>query len=492
MNLSVSWPNGTHFLLQNPTVTLEVDGTPVAATMHTGGAEFVLPKGSASPSGVTLTVVFAPSFTGSATETLRVVQHFVLTPPLLFGGGGPMAVGFTVRPSGSPVDVTLFGQHPLVTQISALFLWHVMINTNTVDATKVQPLLFNLLNTRVSRPVPQANVRVLARTDGKLPLHWLTATPPGCTAFADTDVLCFLTAPQKSPQDLDDTAFFVTAAGFSPLAVWLATFLGGGRHDDTLPPRLRDHFARAHDPADALWPNQRIPNVVLARGWEAALISSGRHVVLAMPFPSSSSHNAAATSELPTLLSDVHATLVALGDIAAPAGTAVTRRPVLGIAAHSNGGPALFAAVAASPKAFKELWLFDTNETAPNLPTLARASAANVLFAGFDAGRVVAAHAVASGMPSLSGRIRRLPDPAPPSNATPAALAASSPTLTHALEGGGVASPASSWTPGVVQLPATGETFVERFEVLHQQIVQGKDADGRHYLTKALASSAFR
>jgi hypothetical protein len=42
----------------------------------------------------------------------------------------------------------------------------------------------------------------------------------------------------------------------------------------------------------------------------------------------------------------------------------------------------------------------------------------------------------------------------------------------------------------VVHLP-TGETFIERFEVLHQQIIQGNDADGRHYLTKALTSSAF-
>ena len=230
---------------------------------------------------------------------------------------------------------------------------------------------------------------------------------------------------------------------------------------------------------------------MLPRNWESALVSSGKHVTLAMPVPSSSSHNAAATAELPSLLSDVHATLVAVGDIAAPNNSALTP-PLLGVAAHSNGGPALFSAVAVSPAAFREIWLFDTNDTAPALPTLARAKTASVLFAGFDAGRVVAAHAVAAGMPSLSGRIQRLPNPAPANNATPAALAASSSTLTHALESGGMATPASSWTPGVVPLPLTGETFVERFEVLHQQIVQGNDADSRHYLAKAIASSAFR
>lgn len=66
---------------------------------------------------------------------------------------------------------------------------------------------------------------------------------------------------------------------------------------------------------------------------------------------------------------------------------------------------------------------------------------------------------------------------------------ASSSMLTHALEGGGMANPASSWTPGVVQTPT--ETFIERFAVLHQQIVQGNNVDGPHYLTKALTSSAF-
>ncbi len=487
MNLSVSWPNATHFLLQNPTVTLEVDGTPVVGTLRVGGADFVLPRGSASPPVATLTVKFAPTVTGSAAETLRVVQTFLLMPPLLFGAGGAVATSFTVRPTGSSADVTQLGQHPLLAQISALGLWRVMINTNTVDITTVQPVLFNLLNA-LSRPTSRANVRVLARTDGKFPLHWVTATPASCTAFADTDVLCFLTPPQKSPADSEDIA--PTSVGIARLAARVAIFLAGGLHNNAVPPTGRDHFARAHNPTDAQWLNKLIPSVVLPRGWESALTSSGRHVALAMPVPSSSSHNAASTAALPTLLSDIHSTLVAVGDIAAPNGSTVNR-PLLGIAGHSNGGPALFAAVQASPKAFKEIWLFDTNDTAPSLPTLARASTAKVLFAGFGAGRVVAAHAVASGMASLSGRIRRLPDPALPTNATPAALAASSSTLTHALEGGGVASPASTWTPGVVVLPS-GDKFIERFEVLHQQIVQGNDADGRHYLAKALTSSAFR
>lgn len=490
MFLSVSWPNATHFLLQNPSVTLDVDGTSAPATMRTGGADFVVPRGSASPSVATLTVKFAPTFTGSAAETLRIVQNFTLLPPLRFGGGGPLATSFTVRPTGAAADVTMLGEHPLLAHISALGMWRVMINTNTVDVTKVQPLLFNLLNV-LSRPATRTNVRVLARTDGKFPLHWVTATRSTCTSFADTDVLCFLTPPQKSPQDLDDTSVFVTTGGSAPLAARVAIFLAGGLHNNTVTPRARDHFARANNPADAEWLNMPIPSVVLPRSWESALAASDRHVALALPVPSNSSHNAAGTAALPALLSDVHATLIAIGDIAAPGGSLVNRRPLLGIAAHSNGGAELFSAVAASPLAFREIWLFDTNDTAKNLPTLALAKTASVLFAGFDGGRTGSAHAAALAMPSMRGRIRRLPDPALPNSATPAAVASSSSILTHALEGGGMSSPASTWAPGVVSLPG-GETFFERFEVLHQQIVQGNDADGSHYLTKGLASSAFR
>lgn len=488
MNLSVSWPNATHHLLQNPRVELAVDGASVAGTMRAGGAEFVLPKGSASPSKANVIVQFV--FSGGV--VLSIEQEFLLTPPLIAGGGGPVASNFTVTATGSG-NVTLPGSHPLVTQISGPKLWRVMVNTNLVDVTGVQKpglgksLLFGLLNL-LSRPAPAANVRVLARTDGKLPLHWVTATPPSCTSFGDTGVLCFLTAPQSHPRDRDDPDFLINITKSAHLAAWLASFLAGGKHDNTLPPRARDHFAPARDPVT---PTNTLPNFVLPRGWEAALMASSRHVALAIPLPSSSSHNAAGTAELPRMLSEVHAALIAAGDILASNGAAVSRRPLLGIAGHSNGGGSLYAAVAASPTAFKEIWLFDTNGILPNLPTLARAASANVLLAGFGTKRVGAAQAAAAKIPSLSGRIRRLPNPAPADGATPPSIAASSSMLTHALTGAGTVNASGDWTPVVLVDPVTGVTFDERFQVLHQQIVQGNDADGAHYLTKALTSSAF-
>ena len=109
---------------------------------------------------------------------------------------------------------------------------------------------------------------------------------------------------------------------------------------------------------------------------------------------------------------------------------------------------------------------------------------------------MIAPHNAAKKMPSLSGRVpNRLPDLpesllASNSPTAPAMIAATSPKLKHALVEGGMVAKVSDWAPGVVVLP-TGENFIERFEVLHQQIVQGNDTNGLHYLTKALRDSVF-
>ena len=515
MDLSVSWANHTHFLLEKPTVTLDVNGVPATPAVTPGSASFVVPAGTANPPVATLTVQFDTTFTGPSTTfmapsttTLRIQQRFQLLPPGLGGTiapGGPQPLEYVVQPPGLATSVTQAGRHPLITSITGTALWMVVVNTCTVDVTAVQPLLWTFLcdTLKSTRPSPVTNVRLLARTDGISPLHWITATPAACSSFADSDLVCFLTAPQGSPPDNDTTDFYQTKYFLPPakpgkkppamtaadLGVWLGTFLGGGLDDNKFPARMRDHFT----PATPGKP----PNVILPRGWEAALAASGNNVALVLPVPAGGTHNSAATAALPKLLGDVHATLRALGNIAAPAGLAVNR-PQLGIAAHSNGGGALFAATGASPAAFREIWLFETNATQRNLDKLAQASGAQVLFAGFDPGRVSAPLKAANGMASLHGRTRRLPLPTLPDDADPSALAASSTKLTHALLGGGMAVPDPTdptgvgviWTP-VVRVLAGGKKWYERFEVLHQQIVQGNDADGADYLTKALTSSVF-
>jgi hypothetical protein len=242
---------------------------------------------------------------------------------------------------------------------------------------------------------------------------------------------------------------------------------------------MRDHFA----------PGTPRPNVVLPRRWEEAVMAAGKHVALVLPVASGGSHNTAGTGELPAQLRQVHAALVAAGDIAAAPGLAPDA-PRLGVAAHSLGGQALFAAVKASARdAFSEIWQFEAVGAAAEVPTLARTAGARILYAGYATSTVEQAFAAAKVNTALSGRVSRLPDPAPAVGASPAGLASTYPLLAHMLEG--IVTPAANWKPPQRKLP-DGTHYDERFEVLHQFIVQGSDADGSHFLTKALRRSGLR
>jgi hypothetical protein len=482
MNFRLSWPNHTHFLLSGAQVELTLDGTPVPLTVTPGGAEGTLPAGSGSPPIAVLTVEFRPALAGTPATVLRVRQTFALQPPSLsvFSPGGPQPAEYTVRPAGATADVAQKGRHPLVHSVadSLGLSWRVIVHTDVVDATAVQPLMLGRLSV-LRAPGPHANVRILARTDGKLPLHYICATPPASTSAPATDVLCFLTAPQNSPVDVDTDEGLLDPAKFSVLGDGAGIFLGTGIHDDNLKPRARDHFS----------PGSPKPNLVLPRRWEEALMASGKHVALVLPVPSGGRHNTAASGDLPIQLGQVHGALIALGDIAAPAGPAPST-PLLGLAAHSLGGPALFAAVTKSAKsAFSEIWLFEARSAAQNVETVARTTGARVLYAGYERSSVEEAFAAAKRNPALAGRVSRLPDSPPPPDASPAVLARSSPLLTHMLEG--IVKPATAWKPPRPFKLPNGELYDQRFEVLHQLIVQGNDADGAHFLTKALKRSAL-
>jgi len=483
MNFRLSWPNHTHFLLGGARVELTLDGVPVPLTVTPGGAEGTLPSGSGSPPVAVLTVEFRPALAGTPATVLRVRQTFALQPPSLsaLSPGGPQPTEYAVRPAGAAADVVQRGRHPLVHSLadSLGVSWRVIIRTDVVDATAVQPLLLGRLIV-LRGPEPHANVRILARTDGKLPLHYICATPPASSSAAATDVLCFLTPPQGSAVDVDADEGLLNAAKVLVFGDHTAIFLGTGLHDDRLKPRARDHFS----------PGSLRPNLVLPRRWEEALMASGKHVALVLPVPSSGSHNTAASGDLPAQLGQVHAALAALGDIAAPAGSAPSA-PLLGLAAHSFGGPSLFAAVKQSAKsAFSEIWLFEALSAAQNVETVARTNGARILYAGYSRSSVEEASAAARRHPALTGRVTRLPDPPPPPGASPAVLATSSPLLIHMLEG--IVKPATAWRPPAPFKLPNGERYDERFEVLHQLIVQGNDADGDHFLTKALKRSSLR
>ncbi|HKG04031.1 MAG TPA: hypothetical protein VKB03_12690 [Conexibacter sp.] len=480
MQLTVSWQNGSHFLLAKAQVSVTLAGAPVPPTsVATGRQEFTLPAFTGTPT-VELTVEFLPDFIGRSMSVLRIRQEYQLQPAPL----PPVPLRYFVRPPGASADVAQAGAHPMLgfmpTALGSGFL--VTVRPTYVDATGAQPVVLLRPLRKMRTTGAQANVRVLARTDGGRPLHVICATPPSCTSAQATDVLCFLTAPQNKPEDVDDDASLMDATRIQRLGDYAKDFLGTPRHDDALPRRDRDHFSRAS--------GARIANEVLDRRWEDALMASGRHVALVLPMPSNGGHPGANTRELPVILRQLHAALVALGDIAAPSG-GTPDPPLLGVAAHSNGGPAMFAAVrAAAASAFAEIWMFEAKTAAAQTDMLALTSA-RLLYAGYQQSTVLEAFDGASRNARLAGRVRRLPDPPPSPKATPADLAVSSPLFTHMLEG--IVTPATAWRPPAPFLLRDGRTrYDERFVFLHQLIVQGNDRDGLHFLTKALTRSSFR
>jgi hypothetical protein len=482
MDLTVRWRNPTHFLLAGASVELSVDGNAQSGTVSPGRATFTIAEPWVE---ATLTVRFVPGIGGSTATTLAITQTFTRAPSPIGFGLGPDPTTY-VTPAATGASSTHTGRNPLVASYENAGQWTVSIDTTIVDLTALQPAMFRFLN-RAPRVSPSASVRLLARTDGSSPLHYITATPQACASADPTDVLCFLTPPQRAPKDVDSDELLLPGAAFDAMAGRIAVFLADGQHASPMrDPRSFDHFTPASGPGAA-------PNVVLSRGWERALVESGKHVALVLPAPSESGFGTIATTgTLPAQLRGVHAALGALGDIAATS-PLTSPAPRLGIGGHSNAGDSLFAAVRNSAAdAFSEVWMFEAQGTAKHLPDLAKATKAQFLFAGFSAATVGGPFAAASAPTSpLTGRVRRLPDPAPADNASPATLVAASSRLAHALEPLTAPSPPSAWAPGAFTL-ANGEHFAERFEVLHQHIVQGNDASGEHYLTRALKSSVFR
>jgi hypothetical protein len=482
MNFQVDWRHPEHFLIDDPFAELTVDGVEVPLTKTSTGFEGIVPPPSGeNPRTAVLLIKLRPA--SSSATVLHVEQTFELKP----GGGSPQPTEYTVRrPVGG--DTVQKGRHPLLILPSgASASWEVFLLAGVVDITGVEPLLFAGLNFMRTKQPQQASVRILARTDGKRPLHYICATPPACRTAQDTDILCFLTPPQESPEEIDAKEALGDPKKRALLAGRTMNFLGTPRHDEKLPPIARDHFTPGAPGAPA-------PNLVLLRRWEDALMAASKHVALVLPVPSKGSHNTAATGDLPAQLRQVHAALHALGDITSTTGSPPPGPPRLGVAGHSYAGPELFAAIKSSAKeAFSEIWMFEAMTAPENVATVAGTTVARLLYAGYEHASVVAASKAAEVHPALAGRVRRLPDPAPSPSATPATLATSSPMLTHMLEGGEppVAKPANTWKAGPVVLP-NGEKASERFLALHQLIVQGNDADGDHFLTKALKGSVFR
>ncbi len=518
MDLSVSPLTPPSALLPAPTVTVTVDGVavpPSGAGTFTFDPGVPTPFGEAGPSTVRVRLTFRAFLGATNSVALDVDQTFSVAPLSL----SPLAIGaITAVRYAVPGAGDTAGLHPLLRSVAvqSIGVWRLVVDTTVVDVTG---LLSTATLDRLRRPTPNSSVRVLARTDGTIPVFWITATPMSCRSAAATDLLCFLTPPQKSPPSSGNPATDLAGPTMpDALSARVAIFLGG-----TTPTGIPG----VPGTIDRFTPGPVLANFVQARGFESAVVSAGRNVTLVLPVPAGGGYAAAAGPRLPALLTDAFRLLHALGDIITPdrGGSAIPRArptaPKLGLGGHSLAGLSVFAAVKTQPAAYREIWLFDATGVAANLATLAAAKSAGICIAGFDRTRADQPFRAAAAMPSLAGRVRRLPDPdgypallpgdpdaagLGPADAAFRAQRAVTATVRQLLRRSsglstavsGLAAPPFTFTPRPpFTRPGTKAIVNERFEMLHQYVVQGGDNRGGlaptdvHFLTQALLTSSL-
>ncbi|WP_331758651.1 hypothetical protein OG225_40985 (plasmid) [Nocardia sp. NBC_01377] len=440
MIITLVWRPADHQLLQNVSFECREDDVPVATTVSPGRAQADV---SDVASSLRLTLTFKATVGTITAEVLRIEQLFKRSP--LASAQLPFfdAVSYTVLtgPSRNTID----GLHPLLRGGGQSW----SVGTSLVDVTGLIPVF----GQQMARMAPRAGgghlastTRIFARTDDVLPQLWIVATPHACRGADATDVLCFLGPSQNhgTPPPLAEQ--FSVLATTAKLVAHGAVMFGGGTPDgggNTPPtPRLMDRFTPG--------------NFVLANGFEAALVASGKHAVFAIPVPANKSHNVAATAALPGLLADVHRLVVALGDAHPSSGKKLVK-PQFALAAFSSGALALWGepdpghrgplapttrrpgALRAGPDAYTDLLLFEGLDTTAHLNDLARSGSTRVVFIGYARGTVAVPFAKSKLMPKLTGRVSRLPLPSTvpgekePESAPLDQLKVHSPSLAHAL-----------------------------------------------------------
>jgi hypothetical protein len=502
MQLTVTWPNPDHQLLRKASSGVAVNATgEVPLAVANGRATITITD--PFPLDLSLRVEFQADI-GSNPRVLVVLQRLQMASDLRV-----TAQGFSVldvdNPTGPVVDVP--GQHPLLSVFPLPGALRVVVNTRFVEVTTLVPLGVVTTSAGTVDLVAKANgskVRYLAKTDGGDPTFWITCAPKACRKAPATDALCMLTPPKDTkPTDL---AKHLTAGTLESddLVSRRGVFLGQGV-DDLVPPpsSARDHRAWFLDHCTSA--GAGLPNFVLARGWEQALVDSGRHVVLTLPVPANGQHNDAAGPKLPGMLQDLHKVLQALGDITPPTGTTLAK-PQLSVGCHSIASADAFKAMATAPAAYSDAFLMEPTVVLANLHVL-RASSARICLVGFTRELVGKPLGDLRAMPGVSGRVRIVPknypddrpDKAPiplivNRSSDPAALR-NPRALKHAL-GPLIRPPLAEWEPRVLT-GADGKQIFERFEMLHQYAVYGGDDEGtlqpqRHFLTQALLGSSLR
>lgn len=489
MIVTLVWRPAYHQLLQDVTFECQEDDVPVPTNISPGRAQADV---SNAISSLRLTLTFKATVGGVTAEVLRIEQLFQRSP--LASAQLPFfdAVGYTVLTGLSRTMIG--GLHPLLRGGGQTW----SVGTSLVDVTSLIPAFGNQL----ARMAPRAGVghlastpRIFARTDDVLPQLWIVATPHACRGADATDVLCFLGPSQNHGKPPPLAEQFSVLATTAKLVAHGAVMLGGGTPDGggNSPPtaRLMDRFTPG--------------NFILANGFEAALVASGKHAVFAIPVPANKSHNVAATAALPGLLSDVHRLVVAVGDAHPPSGKKLVK-PQFALAAFSSGALAVWGepdpghrgplapttrhpgALRAGPAAYTDLLLFEGLDATAHLNDLVRTGSTRVVFIGYARSTVALPFAKAKLMPKLASRVSRLPNPStvlgekPPELAPLDQLKAHSPSLAHALAG----------------LPAPPVQPNDLFVLKHHLCTWSGDDGGvlgapeQHFLIQALKGSKLR
>jgi hypothetical protein len=504
MQLTVTWNNPDNVLLRRMSGGVEVNGGgEVPLTVGTGRATTTVTD--PFPLDLSLRIQFQADL-GTNPTVLGIVQRVQMASDLRVTAQGYRVLDVD-NPTGPVVDVA--GQHPMIGLVPLPGALRVTVEARVVNVTALVPrgVVTTSPGTTVDLVAAVANgtmVRYLARTDGRDPTFWITCTPKACRRAPATDVLCMLTPPKDTLPTNLSTHLTPGSTESNDLVSRRAVFLGQGV-DSLVPPptSARDHQAWFLDHCTSA--GAGVPNFVLARGWEQALVDSGRHVSLVLPVPADGKHNEAAGKALPGLLEDVHRTLQAIGDVTPPTGVTLGK-PQFAVGCHSIASADAFQALGAAPRAYSDAFLMEPTVIGANLAVL-RTSSARICLIGFTRELVGKPLADLKAMPGVAGRVRIVPknypddrpDKAPIPlivNRSPDVAALRNPrALKHALSPL-LTPPLLEWEPRVL-VGSGGRKLFERFEMLHQYAVYGGDDEGtlqpqRHFLTQALLGSSLR
>ena len=351
IRLQVKWPNAASPLLQNPTVTLTVDGADVAAISQApGNHQFDIADGSAS---VNLAVEFKP--------TMPIAKGVPIDLVVLSADQAYIVTGSTLTPDPLPfrmVDGQIIAQnvHPLIDTISTgnavAGLTIAEVRTEFVDMTDMWKLRADQDAFDIFEAESEPEIAFVAiGATGNTPPMWFASFPVGLTTpTPEVGTLVFfrpaLSNSYRQPFEIDgfETQNALNRYLLSPRDSRSSVIVRGQAQN-----RSADSF---------FFVNGTGAPIFLRASFQRALVQSGKQIVLLQPWPQGGTNfGQAATARLPTLLKGILRFLRGMGFIGASFPNVTPGR--LGLSGYSAGGPGALAALRSNAPLVRELYLFD-------------------------------------------------------------------------------------------------------------------------------------